>query len=76
VALNSRLILIAEDYPHAQEARNRLARVGLARVIGYALADENEWQKAGLAIGRVSIERCELIRHTGFLAAHRRPQQG
>jgi rhodanese-related sulfurtransferase len=59
-----KLILIAEDYQHAQEARNRLARVGLARVIGYALADENEWQKAGLAIGRVSIERCEQIRHT------------
>jgi rhodanese-related sulfurtransferase len=38
--------------------------VGLARIIGYALADENEWQKAGLAIGRLSIERCEQIRHT------------
>jgi hydroxyacylglutathione hydrolase len=59
-----KLILIAEDVKHAKEAQNRLVRVGLECVIGYALADEHDWRKAGLPIGRISIERCEKIRNT------------
>ena len=43
-----KLLLIAEDLDGAREAQNRLARVGLRAVIGYSLADENEWRKAGL----------------------------
>jgi rhodanese-related sulfurtransferase len=61
---SQKLILIAEDVKHAQEAQNRLARVGLEYVIGYTLADEHDWRKAGLSIGRISIELCEKIRHT------------
>src|SRR6516162_10015856 len=41
-----KLLLIAENAKRAQEACNRLVRVGLAHIIGYSLADENEWRKA------------------------------
>lgn len=58
---DERLILIAENAQRAQEARNRLFRVGLGHVIGYSLADENEWRKAGLELASISIERCEHI---------------
>jgi rhodanese-related sulfurtransferase len=56
------LLLIAEDPGLAQEARNRLARVGLGRVIGYSLADESQWREARVELGSISIERCEHIR--------------
>jgi rhodanese-related sulfurtransferase len=56
-----KIVLLADDVQHAREAQSRLARVGLGRVIGYALADGSEWQKAGLAIGRIPIERCRQI---------------
>ena len=59
-----KLLLIAEDLNGAREAHNRLARVGLRAVIGYSLADENEWRKAGLDLASISIERCEQIRRT------------
>jgi hydroxyacylglutathione hydrolase len=59
-----RLILIAEDVKHAQEAYNRLARVGLEEVIGYSLADEKQWRQAGLDLASISVERCEHIRTT------------
>jgi hydroxyacylglutathione hydrolase len=36
--------------------------VGLGQVIGYALADENEWRKHGLELASISIERCEQVR--------------
>lgn len=56
-----KLLLIAENAKRAEEARNRLVRVGLGHVVGYSLADEDEWRKAGLELGRISIERCEQI---------------
>jgi len=59
-----KLLLIAEDLNGAREAYNRLGRVGLGAVIGYALADENEWRKAGMDLASISIERCEQIRQT------------
>ena len=59
-----KLLVIAEDLNGAREAHNRLARVGLRAVIGYSLADENEWRKAGLDLASNSIERCEQIRRT------------
>lgn len=57
-----KLLLIAENAKRAQEAHNRLVRVGLGDVIGYSLADENEWRKQGPELGSISIERCEQIR--------------
>lgn len=56
-----KLILIAENAQRAQEAHNRLVRVGLKHVIGYSLADEKQWRAAGLELGSISIERCEQI---------------
>ena len=38
---NHKLLLIAEDAKRAEEAHNRLERVGLGRVIGYSLVKVN-----------------------------------
>jgi rhodanese-related sulfurtransferase len=59
-----KLILIAEDTKRAQEAYNRLVRVGLAHVIEYSLVDEQHWRDAGLELASISIERCEQIQRT------------
>jgi rhodanese-related sulfurtransferase len=56
-----KLLLIAENAKRAEEASNRLLRVGLAHIDGYSLADENEWRKAGLELSSISIERCGQI---------------
>jgi len=56
-----KVLLIAENANRAEEARNRLLRVGLTHIIGYLLSDENEWRKAGLELSSISIERCEQI---------------
>ena len=61
---NQKLLLIAEDAKHAKEAHSRLERVGLARVIGYSLADEDQWRKEGLNLASISVERCEQIHRT------------
>ena len=58
---SQKVILIAEDATKAQEACNRLVRVGIEHVLGYSLADENEWRKAGLDLASISIERCERV---------------
>ncbi len=54
-----RILLIAEDANRAFEAQNRLARVGLRDVTGYALADEDEWRRQGVALTSVPIWRSE-----------------
>jgi rhodanese-related sulfurtransferase len=59
-----KLILIAEDTKRAQEAYNRLVRVGLAHVIEYSLVDEQHWRDAGLELASISVERCEQIQRT------------
>jgi rhodanese-related sulfurtransferase len=56
-----RVLLVAEDRNRAFEAHNRLARVGFRDVIGYALADEDEWRRQGIALASVSIWRSEDI---------------
>jgi rhodanese-related sulfurtransferase len=58
---NQKLILVAESIPDVQEAHTRLTRVGLGRVIGYILADENQWQKEGLDPASISIQRCAEV---------------
>jgi rhodanese-related sulfurtransferase len=57
-----KLLLVAEDAGHAQEANNRLARVGLGRVIGYALPDETGWRQDGIDLASISIHRCANVR--------------
>jgi hypothetical protein len=59
-----KVLLIAKDARDAQEFRNRLARVGLGRVLGYPLADEKEWRKQGLELATIPVKRCEQIRRT------------
>jgi rhodanese-related sulfurtransferase len=58
---NQKLLLIAEDEPSAREARNRLVRVGLERIIGYSLADEKAWRAHGIELGSISTERCATL---------------
>jgi rhodanese-related sulfurtransferase len=66
-------VLISEDANGTREAHNRLARVGLTNILGYSLADENEWRTKGLELASISVERCEHIRQIGtfwpYLAA-------
>jgi rhodanese-related sulfurtransferase len=57
-----RILLVAEDANRALEAHNRLARVGFKDVIGYALADENQWRRQGIALTSLPIWRCEDVR--------------
>jgi hydroxyacylglutathione hydrolase len=59
-----RLLLIAEDPRSAEEAYNRLDRVGLGRVIGYTLPDEAQWRQGGIELGSVSVYRCGQIRQS------------
>jgi hydroxyacylglutathione hydrolase len=56
-----KLLLIAEDTSHAQEARNRLVRVGLGNIVGYSIADADQWRKAGLKLASIRIERSEQL---------------
>ena len=49
---SQRILLVAETANCAQEAHNRLTRVGFAHVAGYVLADKQQWRERGLdAIG-------------------------
>jgi rhodanese-related sulfurtransferase len=57
------LLLVAESADSAREACNRLARVGLDRVIGYALPDKAQWRQNGIDLASVSVRHCEQIFH-------------
>lgn len=59
-----KLLLIAEDAKRAQEACNRLLRVGLCRIAGYSLANEGQWRDAGLEVASIPVERCGEIQRT------------
>jgi rhodanese-related sulfurtransferase len=51
------LLLVAENHNSAQEANNRLARVGLNRVTGYSVANEPQWCKQGIELASISVYR-------------------
>jgi rhodanese-related sulfurtransferase len=57
------LLLVAESADSAQEACTRLARVGIGRVIGYALPDKARWRQAGIDLASVSVRHCEQVLH-------------
>jgi rhodanese-related sulfurtransferase len=57
-----RILLVAEYASRALEAHHRLARVGLRDVIGYALADENQWRRQGIALASLAVWRCDDVR--------------
>jgi rhodanese-related sulfurtransferase len=55
IAPTQELLLVAEGATAAEEARSRLARVGLKHVLGFALADEKHWQNNGLKLASLAI---------------------
>jgi len=50
LGLNQELVLVAEDPDHVDEARLRLARVGIERVAGYVADGLAGWTRAGLPV--------------------------
>jgi rhodanese-related sulfurtransferase len=58
------MVLVAENERSAEEARVRLERVGVGRVIGYSLADEREWADENLDLATISTRRCADLRES------------
>ena len=50
LGLETSVVLVAEDAGRAEEARLRLARVGLDRAVGYLHDGMHAWQQAGLPL--------------------------
>src|SRR5262249_10883316 len=44
-----------------QEARVRLARVGLDDVIGYAVTEERRWLDDGISVASIAVHRCRSL---------------
>lgn len=57
IGLELDIIILADDVEHAQEARTRLARVGIERVLGYVKGGMTGWRAAGMAV--TSIPQCD-----------------
>ncbi|MCU1314347.1 MAG: Rhodanese-like protein [Acidobacteriaceae bacterium] len=55
------LLLVAEDAACAQEAAIRLARVGLVRLVGFAIADKKQWQESGVRLVSLPIRWCKDV---------------
>jgi rhodanese-related sulfurtransferase len=53
LGLETPVVLVAEDAGRAEEARLRLARVGLDRTVGYLHDGMHAWQQAGLPLADV-----------------------
>jgi rhodanese-related sulfurtransferase len=58
---SQRILLAAETANCAQEAHSRLARVGLENVVGYTLANKQQWQHQGLDLISLPIYRYEDV---------------
>jgi rhodanese-related sulfurtransferase len=56
-----RLALLAENDCSAQEALDRLARVGIHQVAGFTIADETRWRDLKLDLASIPIERTQNI---------------
>ena len=56
-----RILLVVKSANCAQEANNRLARVGLDNVAGYILSDKQQWQRQELELNSLPIYRCEDV---------------
>jgi rhodanese-related sulfurtransferase len=52
------LLLISENAKTSHEACNRLARVGLRRVVGYSIANEQQWNKEAFELASIPTYRC------------------
>jgi rhodanese-related sulfurtransferase len=64
IGSSERILLVVENANCAQEAHSRLARVGLENVVGYTVANKQQWQQHGLELSNMSIYRCEDVCHT------------
>jgi rhodanese-related sulfurtransferase len=53
LGLETPVVLVAEDAGRAEEARVRLARVGLEKAVGYLHDGLHAWQQAGLPLEEV-----------------------
>jgi rhodanese-related sulfurtransferase len=67
-----RILIVAENANCAQEAHSRLARVGLENVVGYTLADRQQWQQLGLELISLPVYQYEDVRRA--LRANPSPQ--
>jgi rhodanese-related sulfurtransferase len=59
IRLSERLLLIAENVKQANEARERLARVGLTRVVGYSQFEGGQWLDVGMELARIPLVYCK-----------------
>jgi hydroxyacylglutathione hydrolase len=50
IPLTAEIVIVAETTAQVDEARVRLARVGIENVRGYLIADIEEWREAGLNV--------------------------
>jgi rhodanese-related sulfurtransferase len=62
IGASQRILLVAENASGAQEAHSRLARVGLENVVGYTLADKQQWQQHGLELITLPIYQSKDVR--------------
>ncbi len=53
LGLNHSIVLLAEDPAQAEEARIRLARVGIEKVLGYLDGGTLAWERSGRKLGQV-----------------------
>jgi rhodanese-related sulfurtransferase len=58
---SQRILLVAESANCAQEAHSRLARVCLENVVGYTLADKQQWQHHGLELIGLPMYQYEYV---------------
>src|ERR1700733_2853115 len=61
IAPTQELLLVAEGVTAAEEARSRLARVGLNHVLGFIVADKKDWQNHGLTLACLPIYWCRDV---------------
>ena len=56
-----RLVMVAEDAVSAHEAHNRLARVDYVGIIGYSIANQQQWRKEGIQLASIVTYRCAEV---------------
>ena len=64
IGSSERILLVVENANCAQEAHDRLARVGLENVVGYTVANKQQWQQHRLEPTSMPKYRCEDVCRT------------
>jgi hydroxyacylglutathione hydrolase len=79
IPAEKQIVLVTEDEEHVEEARTRLARVGLENVTGYLAGGLLAWHEAGLPLATTEQISVDELRHriaqgeVGELVDVRRP---